>query len=50
MIGSVSGVHRGRAREGFELLLNKKIKRSVREWNEVNSRVLWVRVQLRAEK
>ena len=46
VIGRVSGVERGRAREGVALLLNEWMKSRVVEWKEVSSRLMWVRVRI----
>ena len=48
--GRVSGVIDGRGREGVGLLLSEEMKENVREWCEVSSRLMWVRVQLGIEK
>ena len=48
--GRVSGVVGGRGREGVGLLLSEELRKSVREWCEVSSRLMWVRVQLGSEK
>ena len=50
VFGRVSGVNGGRAREGVGLLLSEELLRNVKEWCEVSSRIMWVRVQLGIEK
>ena len=42
--GRVSGVERGRAREGVALLLSEWMGNKVVEWKEVSSRLMWVRL------
>ena len=49
MTGRVSGVERGRAREGVALLLSEWMVSKVVEWKEVSSRLMWVRVRLGRE-
>ena len=49
VVGRVSGVAIGRAREGVALLLNGRLMRCVVEWNEVSSRLKWVRVKIERE-
>ena len=44
VVGRVSGVAVGRAREGMALLLSGRLTRCVVEWKEVSSRLMWVRV------
>ena len=44
--GRVSGVERGRAREGVALLLSEWMENKVVEWKEVSSRLMWVRVRM----
>ena len=44
--GRVSGVKRGRAREGVALLLSEWMGNKVVEWKEVSSRLMWVRVRM----
>ena len=39
--GRVSGVERGRAREGVALLLSEWMGNKVVEWKEVSSRLMW---------
>lgn len=48
--GRVSGVERGRAREGVALILSERVLKEVIEWREVSSRLLWVKVRLGCEK
>ena len=40
--GRVSGVERGRVREGVALLLNEWMVNKLVEWKEVSSRLMWV--------
>ena len=47
--GRVSGVERGRAREGVVLLLSEWMGNKVVEWKEVSSRLMWVRVRMGRE-
>ena len=49
VIGRVSGVERGRAKEGVALLLSERLKNMVVEWKEVSSRLMWVRVRIGRE-
>ena len=44
--GSVSGVERGRAREGVALLLSEWMVNKVVEWKEVSSRLMCVSVRM----
>ena len=44
--GRVSGVERGRAREGVALLLIEWMGNKVVEWKEVSSRLMWVKVRM----
>ena len=44
--GRVSGVERGRLREGVVLLLSEWIVNKVVEWKEVYSRLMWVRFRM----
>ena len=46
VVGRVSGVAGGRAREGVALLLSGRLMRCVVEWKEVSSRLMWVRVKI----
>ena len=46
MVGRVSGMAGGRAREGVALLLSGWLMRCVVEWKEVSSRLMWVRVKI----
>ena len=45
----MSGVERGRAREGVALLLSEWMGNKVVEWKEVSSRLMWVRVRMGRE-
>ena len=47
VVGRVSGVARGRAKEGVSLLLSGWLMRCAVEWKEVSSRLMWVRVKER---
>ena len=47
--GRVSGVERGRAREGVAMLLSERLRREVVEWKEVSSRLMWVRIRIGRE-
>ena len=47
--GRVSGVERGRAREGVALLLSEWMVNKVVEWKEVSSRLMWVRIRMGRE-
>ena len=49
VVGRVSGVARGRAREVVAFLLNEWLLRCVVEWKEVPSRLMWVRVKIERE-
>ena len=50
MVGRVSDVAVGRAREGVALLLSGRLMRCVVEWKKVSSRVMWVRVKIERER
>ena len=50
VVGRVSGVAVGRAREGVALLLSGRMMRCVVEWKEVSSRLMWVRVKIERER
>ena len=47
--GRISGVERGRAREGVALLLSERMVKKVVSWKEVSSRLMWVRVRIGRE-
>ena len=47
--GRISGVERGRAREGVALLLSERMVKKVVAWKEVSSRLMWVRVRIGRE-
>ena len=49
VVGKVSGVQGGRAREGVALLLSRWLLRCVLEWKQVSSRLMWVRVKIEQE-
>ena len=44
--GRVSGVSRGRAREGVAILVKDWLLEWVREWREVSSRIMWVKIKV----
>ncbi len=46
VIGRVSGVVNGRAREGVALLVSERMQDCVKEWKEVSARLMWVRMKL----
>ena len=46
VVGRVSGVARGRARERVALLLSGWLMWCVVEWKDVSSRLMWVRVKI----
>ena len=50
VVGRVSGVARGRAREGVALLLSVWLMRCVVEWKEVLSRLMWARVKIERQR
>ena len=47
--GRMSGVERGRAREGLAVLLSDRMVNKVVEWKEESSRLMWVRVRMGRE-
>ena len=49
VVGRVTGVAGGRAREGAALLLSGWLMRCVVEWKEVSSRLMLVRVKMERE-
>ena len=49
VVGRVSGMAGGRAREGVAVLLSVWLMRCVVEWKEVSSRLMWVRVKIERE-
>ena len=49
LVGRMSGVRGGRAREGTTLLLIWWLLRCVVEWKEVSPRFMWVRVKIERE-
>ena len=49
VIGKVSEVEGGRAREGVVLSLSEWMVNKVVEWKEVSSRLMWVRVRMGRE-
>ena len=49
VIGRISGIERGRTREGVALLLSERMLRKVVAWEEVSSRLMWVRVRIGRE-
>ena len=50
VVGRVSGMAGGMAREGVALLLRGWLMRCVVEWKEVSSRLMWVRVKIERER
>ena len=46
VMGRVSGVAVGMAREGVAMLLSGRLIRCVVEWKEVSYRLMWVRVKI----
>ena len=50
MLGRVTGGDGGRGREGVGMLLSDVMKKNVKEWCEVSSRIMWLKVQLVVEK
>ena len=49
VVGRVSGIGGGSAREGVALLLGRWLSRYVVEWKEVSSRLMWVRMKIERE-
>ena len=49
VVGRVSGVAGGRAREKVALLLSEWLLRCVVEWKGVSSRLMWDRVKIERE-
>ena len=49
VVGRVSGVAGGRAKEGVAVLLSGWLMRCAVEWKEVSSRTVWVRVKIERE-
>ena len=49
MVGRVSSIEGGRAKEGVALLLSRWLSRHVVEWKEVLSRLMWVKVKIERE-
>ncbi|XP_076031278.1 uncharacterized protein LOC143019503 [Oratosquilla oratoria] len=47
--GRISGVKRGRGREGVAILVSEEIGKGVVEWKEVSSRIMWMKVKLGKE-
>ena len=47
--GRISGVEGGRGREGVALLVNEELRQCVKEWKEVSSRLMWVKVKVGCE-
>ena len=50
VVGRVSGVSSGRAKEGVCIIVGDEWKRCVREWKEVSSRLMYVRVNVGESK
>ena len=49
VMGRVSGVMRGRGREGVAILVSEEIGKRVVEWKEVSSRLMWMKVKMGRE-
>ena len=49
ILGRVSGVRRGRAKEGVAILISKRMQEYVVGWKEVSSRIMWVKMRIRGE-
>jgi len=49
VVGRMSGIEGGRAREGVGLLLSDRVKQCVIEWKEVNARMMWVKLKVSGE-
>ena len=49
VVGRVSGVVNGRAREGVALLLGKRVQEGVVEYRELSDRLMWVKVKFGRE-
>ena len=50
VVGRVSGVSSGRAKEGVCIIVGEKWKRCVNEWKEVSSRLMYVRMSVGVSK
>ena len=50
VVGRVSGVSSGRAKEGVCIIVGEKWKRCVSEWKEVSSRLMYVRMSVGVSK
>ena len=50
VVGRVSGVSNGRAREGVGIIVRDEWKRCVIEWKEVSSRLMYVRMNVGVSK
>ena len=48
-IGKVSGVGGGTTRQSVALVMSMWLLRCVMEWNEVSSRLIWVRVKIEGD-
>ena len=49
--GRISGVHgRMRAKEGVAIVLSEEMWLNVKEWKEVSSRMMWVRLAIGGER
>ena len=46
MVGRVSGVSSGRAKEGVCIIVGEEWKRCVRKWKEISSRLMYVRMNV----
>ena len=49
-VGRVSGVSSGRAKEGVCIIVSEKWKKCVREWKEISSRLMYVRMEIGGPK
>ena len=49
VVGRVSGVERGRGREGVALLVSEELNHCVKEWKEISARLMWVRMKMGCE-
>ena len=47
--GRMSGVTRGRVREGVALMVSLAVRQCVAEWKEVSSRLIWVKIKFSRE-
>ena len=47
--GRISGKLNGRAKEGVAIIVKEELKEYVREWKEISSRLMWVRMRFGAD-